>query len=162
MTVQVKRKVIAEFSFELTELPGFAALTAFQRFLAIAGPLLPTLASAFKLMKGQTGTEMTAESRGKLLETIADTLPKALAGSKPGELEELSKVLLQDCLVQPKGGKMVRFLEVADELMRGRLPVLLQLIAWAVGVHFGSFFAELGALAPAAAPPAAPVGPSSS
>lgn len=149
MTLQTKKKVIDEFTFELTELPAFTALTAFQRFLAIAGPLLPTLANTFKLMKGRTEAEMNDEARAKLLDVLAESLPKALSFSKPGELEELSKVLLEPCLVQPKGGKMVRFLEVGDELLRGRLPVLMQLIAWAVGVHFGSFFAGLGASAPA-------------
>jgi hypothetical protein len=156
MTVGIKKKTIGEFTFELSELPAFTALTAFQRFLAIAGPLLPTLATAFKLSKGKTAAgELTEEDRGKLIAVIADTLPGALAHAKPDEVLELAKVLLEPCMVQPKGGKLVRFLDVGDELLRGRLPILLQLMAWAVGVHFGSFFAALGASA-LAAPAVAP------
>lgn len=152
--IQTKRKTIAEFTFELSELPAFTALTAFQRFLAIAGPLLPTLAQAFKIAKGRDlsnpNSGMSEEDRGKLIAVISETLPGALARASPGEVLELAKVLLEPCMVQPKGGKLVRFLEVGDELLRGRLPVLLQLMVWSVGVHFGSFFGALGASALAA------------
>jgi hypothetical protein len=61
--------------------------------------------------------------------------------------------MLEPCVVL--GKERVSFNEVGDELLRGKLGTYLQLLAWAVGVHFGSFFSELGAMtAPSAAAPA--------
>lgn len=151
--IKTERKTIGEFTFELEQLPAFTALPAFHRFLAIAGPGFPMLAQAFKAMKGE-GAEVAADGRAKMLDIIGAGLPDVLMRAKPDEVLELSKVLLETCLVQPKGGKLTRFLDVGDELLRGRLPVLLQLIGWAVRVHFGSFFDVLGAGALKAAPAA--------
>lgn len=144
--IETAKKTIGGYSFELSQLPAFTALPAFQRFLAVAGPMLPTLATVYKTMKGKRLTELGDEDAQKLIDAVTNNLPAALVRANPEEVLDLAKVLLEPCLVKV-GKKLQRFNDVGDALLVGQLPVLLQLIGWAVTVHFGSFFPARGLVA---------------
>jgi hypothetical protein len=144
-------------TFKLGQLPAWTAFEAFHRFLAIAGPVLPALAGAFGAVKGKKpGEPLSEDAKAKLLEALAEGLPVALMKCAPGELRALAQQLLGPCIVTTPDGKNAELLEVMDNLLVGKLPLLLQLLGWAVQVHFGSFLAGLGSLGAPAAPEASP------
>lgn len=145
MALETQTKKIGGLSFRLSQLPAWTAFTAFHRFLAIAGPVLPALSTVFKSMSSKKpGEPLSAEAKQQVLEAIAVGLPEALMRCKPDELRELSETLLKPCVVIMGDGKSAQLPDVIDSVLTGRLPVLVQLVGWAVMVHFGSFISDLG------------------
>lgn len=154
--IEVSKKNIGGLSLELSQLPAFSALPAFHRFLAYIGPAVPALAVTLKQLKGKKLAALTPEVAVPLLAGLLEALPSVLVKSPPEETVELAKLLLAPCIVVMGDGRRARLLEVADEVLTGKLKAMLEIIGWAVQVHFGGFFDELGAAAARApVPPAA-------
>jgi hypothetical protein len=149
MAVQTHKKTLGGLDFELTELPAFEGLDAFQRFLGIISPSLPALSKGFSAFRSKKpGEALSPEARAALIDAIAVALPEVLMRCRPGELSELSRIVLGPCLVQTKGPKkqLAKLLDIVDELLRGKLDVLLQLLVWGVQVQFRSFSSLLGSV----------------
>lgn len=158
MGVQIQTKTIGGMKFSLAQMSGWENFEAFQRFMSIAGPLLPAIGTAFRLAMGKKTApakadgsdgeeaatkDLSAEEKSEMLEAITRGLPDALRGCTPKQMRELAEMMLASCTVGI-GGKKVRLLDVFDSEMTGKLNVVLGLLGWAVLVHFGSFLPSLG------------------
>jgi hypothetical protein len=142
--IEVQTKKIGGLTFKLSQLPAWTAFRAFHRFLSIVGPVFPALAAAFRAVRGKTpGEPLSDDAKAKLLDGLASGLPEALMRCKPEELEALAKELLAPCIITMPTGKSAELLDVLDEVLSGKLPVLIQLLGWAVKVHFGDFLPGL-------------------
>lgn len=117
-------RVIDGFTFTLSPLPTMAALE-----------LVPQL------------TELFSEPLEKLkLGEGSDALFPALAAlmrTNPKKLVQLTRALLQGCVVRTPEGTEGLLMPQVDVLLAGKVLTLLKVAVFAVEVHHGDFFAEL-------------------
>lgn len=124
--IESQKRTIGELDFELSPLPAWKALETWTRVIGVLAPGLNGLNG----LKAKTQEEML----GALARAI-----QGLASTNPAEIQSLSKVLLETCLVTVKG-QQAPLLPVFDVVMQGRMLSVFKLLAWAVEVNYADFF----------------------
>jgi hypothetical protein len=126
--IEAQKKTIGDLDFELSPLPAWKAMETFARLSKFLSPAVESLGAV-------AGDK----------EAGAAALAKAIAGlanNKPEELQALTKVLLDACLVTWEG-KQVPLMRTFDVVMQGRILTVFKLLAWAVEVNYRDFFDAL-------------------
>lgn len=131
MAIQRKSRVIDGRTFEVEQLGAMAGIKMLRRLTAALGPALAKLVGDAK--GGGAVLDRSVSELAGAVEALVDRLPEA-------ELESLIKALLQGATIDGKPLLAVMELELA-----GQTLTILQVVAFAIEVNFGDFFAALGA-----------------
>ena len=131
--IETKEKVIGARTYLVSALPAFKALDVLEKLTSAAGPAMAALAAGGQEAK---------------VEVAAAALFARMSG---GKLRELAGDLLASVAVV-EDGKRRDMLKGFDVEYAGRLFEVMQVMAFAVEVSFGDFFAGLRDLLSGALP----------
>lgn len=136
-----KSKQIAGYVVTVSPLGAWQSLETLQTLSQMIGPALGKLGGA---AAASVGSDVDAER--KALEGVTQGLMAALLALKPGELQTVGKALLANTLLltpSAKPGEEIGILKVFDTEFAGQTLTVLKVIAFAIEVNYGDFFAAL-------------------
>lgn len=136
-----KSKTIAGYVVTVSPLGAWQSLETLQTLSKMIGPALGKLGGAAAASIGNEG-----DAEKKALEGVTQSLMAALVALQPGELQSVGKALLANTMVlTPKAGpgEEVSILRVFDTEFAGQTLTVLKVIAFAIEVNYGDFFAAL-------------------
>lgn len=124
--MDIEKKLIDGMEFELAALPAWKAYEVLARITKFVSPAIEALGVA----------------RGGDKEAALGAVAKAFASVQGTELQALTKVLLEPCLVTFEGNQ-VQLMRVFDAVMRKKMLTVFRLLAWSVEVNYPDFFEAL-------------------
>lgn len=142
MAIESREKVLGGISFEVTQLPYFAAQRLFTRLLKLAGPALLGLAQVAGVAGGKASLAMLAQRE---VSELVPVLAAFFERLDPNEAEGLTREILRTTRAR-HNGTLVDLVGVMDAVIGGDFWTGLAVQAFALTVHFGNFNSARGAL----------------
>lgn len=145
MGIARQERVIDGQTFSVTQLPAMRALKMLSRLVRTLGPAAARLMDGAASAGGALGSglgglaQMNVAALGQAVTVLTERLTEA-------ELESITRELLETATVD---GRLL--MPSFDLTMQGRMGPVLQLLAFALEVNYGSFFGVLAASATAEA-----------
>ena len=131
--MDIEKKRIDDMEFELPALPAWKAYEVLARVTKFISPAIEAIGVA----------------QGGNKDAALGAVAKAFATVRSDELQALTKVLLEGCLVTHEGNQ-VQLMRVFDVVMRRKMLTVFKLLAWSVEVNYPDFFEALKSTALAA------------
>lgn len=142
MGLEAKEKEIGGLTFEVTQLPYFAAQRLFVRLIKLLGPGLLGLAQIAGSGGGKAAVVALGNADvGQLVPMLSSLFEKL----DPSDMEDLTRKILETTRVRYQD-KWVMLVKAMDTIIGGDFWTGMAVQAFALSVHFGNFSGARGVL----------------